>query len=192
MGGRPGRSRGGEGEQRQERRDEVAVGRRHREGWREGGSHDGRDQEHHAEMAKGVEKEQRGQRGWKRKRRQSRRYVEAGDEGIPDEVQQYLKPEDCPRAQGQPPSARPCAPCTCLRRAPRARSLSSWTCTRRDIDASENLPKEAPRQVALGQLEFSRDENRSLAEIHHHFVTDPEPIVLILLFDSTGSSVARS
>lgn len=39
--------------------------------------------------------------------------------------------------------------------------------------------------------DISRDENPSLAEIHHHFVTGPAPSVLILPFNSTGSSVAR-
>jgi hypothetical protein len=42
-----------------------------------------------------------------------------------------------------------------------------------------------------GGPDISRDEDPSLAEIHHHFVTDPDPFVLIFPFDSTASSVAR-
>jgi hypothetical protein len=45
--------------------------------------------------------------------------------------------------------------------------------------------------LTCGGPDISRDENPSLAEIHHDFVTDPEPFVLILPFDSTGSSMAR-
>ena len=83
----------------------IAVGGGHREGRRQGGTHHGRDQEHHAEMAEGVQEQERDEGDPKGQRRKLRRHVEACDEDIAGEAHQDLKPEDGPDAHAHRPSA---------------------------------------------------------------------------------------
>src|SRR5262245_16044278 len=89
----PAGSQGEDGGQREQRREQIAVRRRHGELRRQRAARHRWDQEHHAEKTRGVKEEQRRQRARQWHESQSRGDIPAGDEAVEQEAEHELEPE---------------------------------------------------------------------------------------------------